>query len=36
VLGEAAAATPASIGDVLEIDRMTRARVEASMREVCP
>jgi 1-deoxy-D-xylulose-5-phosphate reductoisomerase len=27
---------PRSIGDVLEIDRTTRARVEASMREVCP
>jgi 1-deoxy-D-xylulose-5-phosphate reductoisomerase len=35
VLGEAAAATPASIGDVLDIDRTTRRRVEALMKETC-
>ncbi len=34
-LGEAAAATPASIGDVLDIDRTTRRRVEALMKETC-
>ena len=35
-LGDSDFQAPRSIGDVLEIDRMTRARVEASMREVCP
>jgi 1-deoxy-D-xylulose-5-phosphate reductoisomerase len=35
-LGDSGFTAPRSIGDVLEIDRTTRARVEASMREVCP
>ena len=35
-LGESDCAAPASIADVLEIDRTTRARAEASMSEVCP
>ncbi len=34
-LAESAAAPPQSIADVLEIDRTTRARVEASMTELC-
>jgi len=34
-LAESALAAPQSIADVLEIDRTTRARVEASMTELC-
>jgi 1-deoxy-D-xylulose-5-phosphate reductoisomerase len=34
-LAESAAVAPQSIADVLEIDRTTRARVEASMTELC-
>ncbi|WP_028970641.1 1-deoxy-D-xylulose-5-phosphate reductoisomerase [Sphingomonas sp. URHD0057] len=35
-LAESAAEAPRSIADVLEIDRVTRERAEASMSEVCP
>jgi len=34
-LAESTAAAPRSIADVLEIDRATRERVEASMTEIC-
>ncbi len=34
-LAESSFASPGSIADVLEIDRTTRARVEASMAELC-
>jgi len=34
-LGESRAAGPASISDVLEIDRMTRVQVESAMQAVC-